>query len=337
MPIADRVSIAAESSHPALRGALDGRPLAEAARMLQRHEHERGFATYDAEQLDFYRLPPYRGLSFTLQHVPRRGERPHAPAVCPVCIDAVAASGQAYLGIILGQRPHRVLANPYAFMPSALTIVAADHRPQGWNPMLETSSEAAYAVATEAAALAAALEGYLVIWNGIRAGASLPAHAHLSAFELPIGHGALAVAQVTAREQYRSGWYGQGGEYPMTFHFVRGEADDAAEWTAVAMREWDRLQEQAATGNLVATVTSAGTDMYYFPRNVRYPRAPWLAGALGALELCGCFVLSTDWELEALRQGHINVRTLYAALRAVSPAKAAELGARGVPCGGSRW
>jgi len=83
------------------------------------------------------------------------------------------------------------------------------------------------------------------------------------------------------------------------------------------------LQEKAATGNAVSRATASAIEMYFFPRRVHCPRAPCLAGALGALELCGSLVLSTDWELDALRVRRLNAHALYAALRAVSPADAA--------------
>jgi hypothetical protein len=329
MSATDRIAVLPECSHPALGAAVAGLPLPAAARLLHAREHERGFAAYDAEQVDFFRFPPYRGLGFTVQHVPHRALRPQSPPVCPLCADAVIASDQGYLAITLGARPYRVLANPYAFMPSALTVVAAEHRPQGWDPADVTSSEEARSLATEAALLAAALEGHVVIWNGIRAGASLPAHAHLSVFELPVGHGPLAIAEAAARRHHRSGWHGAAGEYPAVFHFAKGAPDIVAQATATAMRAWDRLEERAATGNLVARATLSAVEMYFFPRSVRYPHAPCLAGALGALELCGSFVLSTEWELDALRARRLDARALYAALRSVSPASAAGLVSEG--------
>jgi hypothetical protein len=60
--------------------------------------------------------------------------------------------------------------------------------------------------------------------------------------------------------------------------------------------------------------------MHFCTRNARYPRAPRLAGELGALEPCGSLVLSTVWALDAFRVGRLNARVLHAALRTVSPA-----------------
>ena len=324
-----RVWIDASASHPALRTELRPQGVAQAADRLYARECERGRTAYDPNQVEFYRLPPYRGIRFTLLFAPGRKRRPQAPSRCPVCWNAVGASGRLYAGLRIGARPYRLLVNPYPYMPSALTVAAAEHVPQDWAFPKNArrgadgdSSDGSAMLASDAVALASALEGRVIIWNGIGAGSSLPGHAHLQTFCLPAGHGPLAVQQVTERTRGRTGWHGLAGEYPLVFHFANGACDAVSRETASAMRAWNRVEGPAASGNLVAMSEAGTVKMWYFPRNRCYPRAPWLAGALGALEMSGAFVLSADWELRALRAGRIDMRTLYASLRAVGPERA---------------
>lgn len=331
-----RAAVHADQSHRELETELAHKSVREAAQMLFERERARGHVAYEPEDAEYFLLPPYRGLSFSVQCAPWRGKRPMAPRDCPVCRDTLASTSQRYVAIRLGGRIYYLLANPFPLMPMALTVVAEAHRNQEWEPLPEEFDQpraelphATEMLAWDAAALAEALNDYVVIWNGRRAGASLPNHAHLQAFQLPVGHGPLAVQQITDRHQGRPGWYGLAGEYPIAFHFAEADAETAARASANAMREWRELQGPAATGNLMAVTHGGALRMWYFPRNIRFPRAPWLSGALGALEVCGSFVLAAEWEFEALREGRISTKTLYAALRAVAPNQASLVASKG--------
>lgn len=175
------------------------------------------------------------------------------------------------------------------------------------------------------------------MWNGVRVGASLYAQARVSAFEPPAGHGPMAVspavspavAQASARRHHRRGWHGMAGVYPDAFRFAKGECDVVPRASAAAMHACNpcrrkRRPETSSPGRRPRPLRCTSSQ------EVSAVRAPpvW-PGHRGALELRGSFVLSTDQELDALRVGRLNARALYAALRAVSPADAAELPAEG--------
>lgn len=314
------VSVCPSESHPEVVRVLDRESVPDAVKALHRMERERGFVSYDADRIEFYRFLSGRGPAYWAQLVAERRSRPQEPAACPLCIDSVKQTGQLYVALTVGGSLFYVLANPYAFLPSGLTIAAATHRPQSWrHDDVADRAQAIYDLVLSVVALASSLRECCIIWNGPRAGASLPQHWHAQAGELPEGHGLLPIKQVTLRRRRRPGFYGLAGEYPLLFHYARGDPKVVTTATAAVVNAWDQLQGQAATGNLAAIAADDEIELWFAPRNRLQRKSPVLNGAIGTLEVCGSFVLCADWEFQALREGRITHESLHAALLAVRP------------------
>jgi len=304
-------------SHPAMQEAIKGRTMAVSLEALCAHERSRGFTSWTPETTTPYRPATRCAHEFAALYTPRRDRRPQKPETCPLCADELQQSGQRFVAIRLGNRRFHALANPFGVTQWSLTIAADTHRPQWGAPMPADDGEP-LATVQEMIALAESLPGYVIIGNGTLAGASLPGHAHHQALRLPDGHGLLAVERVTQGRSTEAAWCGVDGEYPVVFHHATGNVPDVARKTAAAMCGWRDVMRAHATGNLLVQAVAGGVEAYFFPRDARTPQVKDLAGIPGALECCGIFVMSADWEQSALQAGRTNTSTLCGVLRAIS-------------------
>jgi hypothetical protein len=65
--------------------------------------------------------------------------------------------------------------------------------------------------------------------------------------------------------------------------------------------------------------------VYVVLRHALFRYAPGFAGIMGALEMAGSFVLSSDWEFESVRQGRVGFSTLWDMLASVRPLEVRQL------------
>ncbi len=319
-------SIDMAATDPRLAAGIESRDLAASLVRLVDTERAAGHLHYDPAQLDHYRYThPRHGFDLSLQINPRRADRPFGSADCPVCLATLQRTGhQRYLGLRVNGRRYFALANPWPALPAAVVIVSGHHLTQELTvaPDLWGQSAVERAVA-DLAALALALPGFTVIFNGRGAGASLE-HFHFQAFATADGQGPLPVQQVLNR--YAADpqcWLGFAGDYPLAVHVARGPASDSARTTCHVAHQWYQLQGRAATANLLAFHDDGGLAICFVPRN-RHFRVGLLGGALGAIEAAGLAICSSSEDHQRIRAGMVDFNLLWNSLACVQPAGVAE-------------
>lgn len=317
-----------------LEAELAGQSLATDIRILNGHDREAQLFNYDTRRIPFYQFKSDdEKLRFTLQFNEGRAERPKNPlSTCPVDLPVIIEQGrQHWFTFKLLERQMVALANIFAYMPLHTTLVSATHEPQSWRAAnLAATRWKIEQTLRELHALATCLPSFVLIFNESAAsGASLPRHWHVQAFELPHGHGPLAIQQVAehllADKTAPVVRIGFEGDYPVCAMRFAGNEDSVVRLAADFLEKWERLLGEAATANLIATTEDEQVCLYVVLRHALFRHAPGFAGILGSLEMAGSFVLSADWELLSVRQREISFTTLWKMLAAVCPSEAMRL------------
>ena len=319
---------------PRLESKLIDQSLEAAIRILNQADREAQIFTYDASQVPFYQ---YRSaneqLRFTLELNEVRNRRPKNPQEgCPVDLPEIKRNnGQHWFTFKLFDHVMVALANPFAYMPVHTTIASLAHEPQSWRAAdsVDTRSKMERVV-SDLYALAVSLPTFILIFNeNSSSGASLPKHRHYQAFELPKGHGPLAIQQAAARTSahrdapiVRIGFQ---DDYPVSGARFSGKEETVVHTAADFLEKWDRLLGEAATANLIAVTENDQVCIYIVLRHALFRNAPGFAGIMGALEMAGSFVLSSDWEFQSVRQGRVGFCTLWEMLASVRPPEARQL------------
>lgn len=317
-----------------LKPKLVGQSMETAIRILNDRDREAQLFNYDLSGIPFYQFKSDdEKLRFTLQLNEGRSGRPNnPPSTCPVDLTRIVEGAkQHWFAFKLLERQMVALANIFAYMPRHTTIVSAKHEPQSWrvaNPV-ETRWKIEQTI-RELYTLATFLPSFVLIFNESAAsGASLPRHWHVQAFELPHGHGPLAIQQVAARLLAGNAssvvYIGVEGDYPVVAARFAGNEEEVVCLAADFLEKWERLLGEAATANLIAVIEDAEVCIYVVLRHALFRYAPGFAGILGSLEMAGSFVLSADWELLSVRQREINFSALWKMLAAVCPPEAIQI------------
>ena len=109
------------------------------------------------------------------------------------------------------------------------------------------------------------------------------------------------------------------GDYPVCGRRFSGSQEMVVSAAVDFLEKWDSLLGEAATANVIAVNEGEQICIYVILRNALFRYAPGFAGIMGALEMAGSFVLSSDWELQLVRQGKIDFNTLWNMLGSVRP------------------
>jgi hypothetical protein len=308
---------------------------AEVIRGLYSEELRAENVCYDSNQIEYYQFrSAASGHTISLQLNSARRCRPENPPTqeeCPICFPAIIQKGkQRYIVINLHEREMAVLANPFGYMPTGITIASTRHESQSWRAVspYETYIRIQRTVG-DLAEIASMLPGFVITWNGCQAGASLPEHQHYQAFELPSGHGPLAIQQAAAKHlAMRSSAIIQIGienDYPILAFRITDSQDSLIPSVTGLIQKWENIQGEAATANLIALTEDGEAALYFVPRNRLFQRAPGFAGLVGALEVSGSFVCSAEWEIKACREGRFSYDHFWRVLESVRPQAACQL------------
>lgn len=319
---------------PRLKSRLVKQPFGAALKILNKADRDAQIFTYDATKVPFYQYSTDDDrLRFTLELNEGRNKRPKDPqGGCPVDLEDIKESeGQHWFTFKLVDHVMVALANPFAYMPVHTTIASLAHEPQSWRAIdsVDTRSRMERVI-RDLYALAVSLPTFTLIFNeNSSSGASLPKHRHYQAFELPNGHGPLAIQQAAARTSaghdapiIRIGFQ---DDYPVSGARFAGDEETVVHTAADFLGKWDRLLGEAATANLIAVTENGQVCIYAVLRHALFRYAPGFAGIMGALEMAGSFVLSSEWELESVRHGRVGFGTLWKMLAAVRPPEAKQL------------
>jgi hypothetical protein len=314
---------------PRLKRQLDGQSFDAALRIVNKADRDAGFLTCDATNVPFYQYSSADGLRFTVELNEGRNRRPKNPqGGCPVDLEDIKEDdGQHWFTFQLFDHLMVALANPFPFMFVHTTIVSLAHEPQSWRAIDVDTRNRMEQVIRDLYVLAASLPTFTLIFNeNSSSGASLDKHWHYQMFELPKAHGPLAIQQAAARTSavhdtsiVRIGFQ---DDYPVSGARFAGNIETVVHAATDFLEKWDRLLGEAATANLIAVTENGQVCIYVVLRHALFRHAPGFAGIMGALEMAGSFVLSSDWELEAVRHGRVGFSTLWDMLASVRPPEA---------------
>lgn len=318
---------------PRLKPRLAEQSCEAALRILNKADRDAQVFSYDSTNVPFYQYSSADGLRFTLELNEGRNRRPRNPqGGCPIDLEDIKEdAGQHWFTLKLCDHVMVALANPFPFMPVHTTIASLAHEPQSWRAIDSVDPRIRMEqVIRDLYALAASLPTFILIFNeNSSSGASLAKHWHYQLFELPKGHGPLAIQQAAARTSagrntpiVRIGFQ---DDYPVSGARFTGDEETIVHTAADFLEKWDRLAGDAATANLIALTENDQVCIYVVLRHSLFRYAPGFAGIMGALEMAGSFVLSADWEFESVRHGRVGFGTLWDMLASVRPPEARQL------------
>jgi Domain of unknown function (DUF4922) len=179
-----------------------------------------------------------------------------------------------------------IYCNPFPIVENHLTIAHREHRPQRiaeWRGAM--------------LALAAALPGYFVVYNGPRCGASAPDHMHFQAGSrrlFPIEKDIAGSPEITAAEYGRNVLVLRGRDQALLAAQIERAIGLIAEVTA--SREEPLI-------NLAAWAEKGEWTVYLFPRSKHRPRV-FHTGELtvspASIDLCGIFVVPLERDFQKI-------------------------------------
>ncbi len=236
---------------------------------------------------------------------PRRA-RPHAvhplppPLPRPPCPLCDLPWNQLWLELELAGVRWRAAPSPAPYLPvPQWTVATAVHRPQ--EPADGDEAHALFAAMT---GLLERVPGLLLGWNGVGAGASLPAHRHFHALDR-------AAARLLPRP---------GGEDAAVLAFA-GPAAAVAEGLARALLAWRAEAGEVATANAALWTEGGRIHARFVRRDRRRERLPALSEVrAGFLEAAfHTVILRTPDSIAAFERGRLGAEELAASLTALRP------------------
>lgn len=306
------------------------------AALLALHEHQvqSGFVRDELKELRRFHLPHPETPEhfFSVQYNPARGRRFEGAGRflpdmsdstinggCFLCADNIwwqqrgAESGYHLRGL---NGRYTAWMNPFPLVAGHAVIASREHLPQHWQASGGLELEA---LVTDLIDMATSLPDWLLFYNGVGAGASIPYHLHLHAIPRAGLYGKMPLeiaAQNALSTQHKA------CDYPLSFVHWRSDADTVRQHALTWAGEWlvGAGAEDDATANIIASRTGADLDLYFVPRHQRRSRAEGLAGVVGGFEALGEIVCSSDEELANLESGRVDYFTIERMLSQVSVA-----------------
>lgn len=316
---------------PRLKLRLGEQSFEAALKILNKADREAEIFTYDATKAPFYQYSSVDDrLRFTLELNEFRNKRPKNPqGGCPIDLEGIKESDeQHWFTFQLVDHVMVALANPFAFLPIHTTIASLTHEPQSWRAIgsVDTRNRMEQVI-RDLYTLAVSLPTFTLIFNeNSSSGASLPKHRHYQAFQLPNGFGPLAIQQAAAKTNTSPDapivHIGFKDDYPVSGARFAGDEETVVHTATNFLEKWDGLLGEAATANLIALTENDQVCIYVVLRHALFRHAPGFAGIMGALEMSGSFIFSSDWELESVRHGRVGFSTLWKMLASVRPPEA---------------
>jgi hypothetical protein len=260
----------------------------------------------------------HRGTGRPCPHPALAGTK-DGQACCFLCranIRSMQRGIQIPLAWTNGRREYMVLASPFPFAEAHCTVASREHEPQTLD---NKTVEDLYALARQ-------LNGFSIIYNGKRAGASIPRHRHLQCFRRGGGDTRMPIEGVITHEQGNHCARVDDDRYPLCFFRLSGGESFVVEGLISLCEQWRAIEGESATENVLATNDAGIVTVYYIPRTAqRRFKGLGLPGEIGTMECAGQWVVSSDEERNRLANPLVRFDDLHARLRAVRPAQVARL------------
>lgn len=232
---------------------------------------------------------------------------------CFLCRENIRwQQGGAQLGyeITLAGTPYIGWMNPFPLLPMHVVFASAAHMPQEWI-FGRNGDGGPSGLLAEFLELADRLPGLFGYFNGVDSGASIPHHLHFHFCRRPPGAPDFPLELASRRSRGRNGSARLISHYPLAGARWRGTRDHvlaaATDWIAQwADENADRLA--SLTANLIAAKDPKGDALsfYFIPRTRQNSHSTRTSDHIGALEVLGEFVFSTDEDKRLLDQGGVD-------------------------------
>jgi hypothetical protein len=184
-------------------------------------------------------------------------------------------------------RPYAMLTSPFPYGRLATTICSTIEKDtQSW----EGSPDRFSRIVADLCELARQAEGACLVYNGPRAGATIPETLHFSLIERELDPWPLELAAEQA--QAHPGEFvtlvDNPPLFPLTAFRFRGDAEEIVRAVCAVARLWHVLLPGQATENLIASAGSGMVSVFYVPRDGHHERAAAPGGLrIGSLEALG--------------------------------------------------
>jgi hypothetical protein len=344
-----------------LQKTLEGVPgtLADRISLLHEQQLHVGFIRDPLSDVKRCRLvdPGDRRVSFLTQYNPRRSDRASGAGRkdppnsfksvnngCFLCKENIfwqQCGLEMGYRFTVNDRPYIVWCNPFPLMRTHVTIASEVHEPQTWviEDSHEGSRQRAERIIQDLLAIAAQSPEFIVFYNGIGAGASIPAHLHYHAFQRSPGQEPFPLEKVAIRQlkDYEAPF--EVDPYPITSVFYQGDANQITEGASGFLDAWTRICGSSAnlSANIIATQTprrpNSGPlsvekptfDLYFIPRNREYLISSGRIENVGGLETLGEIAFSNEKEFKRLTSGEIDFAYVRRMLMSVEAPEAVTL------------
>ncbi len=206
--------------------------------------------------------------------------------------DLIRINGRVYAG----------LTSPYGFGGNATTIAStAPDDPQGW-----TSPDRFHRIVLDQCEISRRANGFVFMYNGDGAGATIPQTLHFSAIERhsamwPL-EAAAASAEMARGEQVTV--IEAEDLFPLAAVRIQGDVVDVAGRAAKAAVRWHAIAGSDATENVIVSARDGVVALYYVPRSRKreFARFKGVEIRVGSLETLGEVVTETSPADPALRR-----------------------------------
>lgn len=227
---------------------------------------------------------------------------------------------QVPLKVAVNNHPYIFLANPFPFGERHFIAASESHEPQFAPPAGKLENHCTRVV-EDVVELATQAQSFYVLFNGVKAGASIPGHLHMHLLKKNRHLFPLQIAGMQAEEQQGAATVLTITEpfYPLTAFRIRGERDTLIRETVALVLRWHEILGKEATQNIIAISEPEGVTVYFVPRDKRFPSAPNFPGEIGSLECLGEFVFSGEADWARLQDGRIHFTSLRNILENVRP------------------
>ena len=350
-PMGKRNDTIYEQDRLALQKLLDRLPLPVALQTLQQQQMDIGFIMDDLHEVRYFQCINKKDKTYFIgQFNPKRANRSLGagrtippPGVetkrtpsskCYLCAENVRWQSRGiqkgYCFKVNGNA-YVALCNPFPFMPTHITIAAAEHEPQSWHQTVAWKGDKVERLVRDLYEVARQLPGYVCFYNGVGAGASIEEHFHFQAFQIPSGHGAFPLQHIASRveketsagavipEEVISTTYINADDYPLTAFRIRGDRGKTTKAVVERIRKWNALVSDSASANITAIWENGELVFYLIPRNRFYSRSTGMAGTVGGLEVLGEFIFCTPEENALINTQRVDFPYMEAILRGVTP------------------
>jgi hypothetical protein len=320
--------------------------LPAALRSLMHQQLDQGFLN-DMTALQRYRIthPTDHSKDFFVQYNPRRAERNEGAGrhVAPKGVRSV--NGGCYLcienirwqqcGLEVGYdleangRDYIAWMNPFPLMPVHTIVAKRQHQAQSWvDENGQVSGANVEQCLEDFLTFTAHLPGFIGLYNGDGAGASIPGHMHFQFFQRPHGQ-VFPLERAVAKGKTEFPQIMMEAQYPITTLYFHGERSsvisEAAEWLC----QWLCFEDndQSLSANVIATHDASNPEVFHLfltLRNKMLSHAPGLAGMIAGLEVLGELVFTTELERQQLTTARVDYQYFERALAAVEPPRIRE-------------